>query len=81
MASSADFMGEWDEHLKWIKVSKTFIFGLFSVPIFFIFRLEDMETIGVLSGIVVCNGRPLFQAWLLPDLNTIPNDCVRESFL
>ena len=24
-------------------------------------------------------GRPLLQAWLLPDLNTIPDNCVREN--
>ena len=24
-------------------------------------------------------GKPLLQAWLLPDLNTIPNNCVREN--
>ena len=28
-----------------------------------------------------CYGRPLLQAWLLPDLNTIPNICVREHSL
>ena len=28
-----------------------------------------------------CYGRPLFQAWLLPDLNTVPNNCVRENSL
>ena len=28
-----------------------------------------------------CYGRPLLQAWLLPDLNTIPNNCVREFSL
>ena len=26
-----------------------------------------------------CYGRPLLQAWLLPDLNTIPNNCVGEN--
>ena len=30
---------------------------------------------------VICYGRPLLQAWLLPDLNTISNYCVRESSL
>ena len=29
----------------------------------------------------VCYGRPLLQAWLFPDLNTIPNNCVRENSL
>ena len=28
-----------------------------------------------------CYGRPLFQAWLLPDLNTIPNNCVGKNSL
>ena len=28
-----------------------------------------------------CYERPLFQAWLLPDLNTIPYNCVRENSL
>ena len=28
-----------------------------------------------------CYGKPLLQAWLLPDLNTIPNNCVRENSL
>ena len=28
-----------------------------------------------------CYGRPLLQAWLLPDLNTIPNNCIRENSL
>ena len=28
-----------------------------------------------------CYGRPLLQAWLLPDLNTIPNNCVGENSL
>ena len=32
-------------------------------------------------GISVCYGRPLLQAWLLPDLNTIPSNCVREDSL
>ena len=27
----------------------------------------------------VCYGRPLLQAWLFPDLNTIPNNCVRVN--
>ena len=26
-------------------------------------------------------GRPILQAWLFPDLNTIPNNCVRENSL
>ena len=26
-------------------------------------------------------GRPLLQAWLLPNLNIIPNNCVGENFL
>ena len=30
---------------------------------------------------VYCYGRPLLQAWLFPDLNTIPNNCVRENSL
>ena len=29
----------------------------------------------------MCYGRPLLEAWLLPDLNTIPNYCVREREL
>ena len=28
-----------------------------------------------------CYGRLLLQAWLLPDLNTIPYNCVRENYL
>ena len=32
-------------------------------------------------GSGLCYGRPLLQAWLLPDLNTIPNNCVRENSL
>ena len=28
-----------------------------------------------------CYGRPLLQAWLLPDLNTIPNNCITENSL
>ena len=28
-----------------------------------------------------CYERPLLQAWLLPDLNTISNNCVRENSL
>ena len=28
-----------------------------------------------------CYGRPLLQAWLLPDLITIPNNCVVENSL
>ena len=28
-----------------------------------------------------CYGRPLLQAWLLPDLNTKSNNCVRENSL
>ena len=27
-----------------------------------------------------CYGRPLLQAWLLPDLNTIHNKCIRGKF-
>ena len=34
-----------------------------------------------LDSKVYCYGRPLFQAWLLPDLNTIPNNCVRVNSL
>ena len=30
---------------------------------------------------VWCYGRPLLHAWLLPDLNKIPNHCVRENSL
>ena len=26
-------------------------------------------------------GRPVPQAWLLPDLNTVPDNCFRENFL
>ena len=29
----------------------------------------------------VCYGRPLFQAWFLPDSNTIPNNCDGENSL
>ena len=29
----------------------------------------------------VCYGRPVLHAWLLPDLNTLPNSCVRENSL
>ena len=29
----------------------------------------------------LCYGRPLLQAWLLPDLNTIPNYYIRENSL
>ena len=28
-----------------------------------------------------CYDRPLLQAWLLPDLNTIPDSCVSENSL
>ena len=28
---------------------------------------------------VYCYVRPLLQAWLLPDLNTIPTNCVGEN--
>ena len=28
-----------------------------------------------------CYGRPLLQAWMLPDLNTIPDNRVRENSL
>ena len=28
-----------------------------------------------------CYGRPLLQAWLLPELNTIPNNCIGENSL
>ena len=28
-----------------------------------------------------CYGRPLLQTWPFPDLNTIPNNCVRENSL
>ena len=27
----------------------------------------------------VCYGRPPLRAWLLPDLNTIPDNCVKEN--
>ena len=30
---------------------------------------------------IYCYGWPLLQAWLLPDLNTIPKNCVRENSL
>ena len=30
---------------------------------------------------IYCYGRPLLQAWLLPDLNTIPNNCVGKNSL
>ena len=30
-------------------------------------------------GLVKRYGRPLLQVWLLPDLITIPNSCVREN--
>ena len=33
------------------------------------------------DSLVLCYGRPLLQAWLLPDLNTIPNNSVRENYL
>ena len=29
----------------------------------------------------MCYGRPLLQAWLLPDLDTIPNNCVKKNSL
>ena len=29
----------------------------------------------------LCYGRPLLYAWLLPDLNTVPKNCVRENSL
>ena len=28
-----------------------------------------------------CYGRPILQAWLDPDLNTISNNCIRENSL
>ena len=28
-----------------------------------------------------CYGRPLLQAWLLPNLNTMPDNCDRKNFL
>ena len=28
-----------------------------------------------------CDGRPLLKAWLLPNLNTLPNKCIRENSL
>ena len=31
--------------------------------------------------VLFCFGKPLLQAWLLPDLTTTPNNCVRENFL
>ena len=34
-----------------------------------------------LHVVLLCYGWPLLQAWLLPDLNTIPNNCVRENSL
>ena len=33
------------------------------------------------AGKLVCYLRPLLQGWLLPDLNTIPNNWVRENSL
>jgi hypothetical protein len=30
---------------------------------------------------MLCYGRPILQAWLFPDLNTIPDYCMRENSL
>ena len=35
----------------------------------------------LINYIISCYWRPLLQAWLLPDLNTIPNNYVRENSL
>ena len=43
-----------------------------SINVAFVFGYQKMS---------VCYGRPLLQPWLLPDLNTIPNNCVRDNSL
>ena len=29
----------------------------------------------------ICYSRPILQAWLLPNLNTIPDNCIKENSL
>ena len=41
--------------------------------------MEVFNSILYISGI--CYGRKLLQAWLLPYLNTIPNNCIKENSL
>ena len=43
----------------------------------------DTEKLGLVweRDRLLCYGRPLLQAWLLSDLNTIPDNCVGENSL
>ena len=52
-----------------------------TLGIFFFSSSCFVDKLSICKRENVCYGRPLLQAWLLPVLNTIPNNCVRENFL
>ena len=53
-----------------------FLYPQFLVPVWRTFSQVSLN-LKMLS----CYGRPLLQAWLFPDLNTISKNCVREKSL
>ena len=54
--------------------------NIFLLKIMFQMVFQGLGTVVVNQCIIkYCYGRPLLQAWLLPNLNTISNNCIREN--